>query len=126
MNRFDDFLTLCEVCFVQVPSAEVAALLFGVVAVLFIWGITAIVSSFRMIRPHRRWDIRYWWPPRFSFWLGVFMLFDMMVYIFFALSTARDDSNDGTALWALVLVLGLFLSAITAFIFWARERKEGS
>ncbi len=122
MNRLDDFLTACEVCFVRVPSAVTAALIIAVIAVLSIWGAAAIVSSYRDASPYRRRDVRFWWPPRFSFWLGVFMLFDMMVYVVITLSTLR--ANKGTDLWAFLLVLGLFLSALTAFIFWAREKAR--
>ncbi len=112
----------CGPCYQRVSSEAVAALLLVVMVSLLIWGVTMLLAPYRlpdgsMSSMHKG----HWYPPRFVFWLGVFMLWDATTYgiLVAAVFKARGVGTDA---WVLIPFVGLAVSAIAAFALWAREK----
>lgn len=125
MSRFDRLRDVCEVCFVEAPDREAAAALALAALILTVFGLILIVAAYQDSdrRACPRWHWRRWAPPTFAFWLGAMMLYDAAIYTVLTLSVlARPDGVD---LWALLLLCGLAVVSVTAFLFWGRDRRRG-
>ncbi len=113
----------CGLCYQRISSEGVAALLLVVMTILLIWGLTMMLAPYRPDDTSRRRALRrkHWQPPRFVLWLGVFMVWDAVTYglLVAAVFKARGIGTDA---WVLIPFVGLAVSAVIAFVLWAREK----
>ncbi len=112
-----------EWMFRRVPSVEAGAALLVTATILAIWGLTLIAAAYHDADRRRlpSWHWQVWLPPTFSYWLGLFMALDSLIYFLFAAAILRRD--NGVDAWVFVLCLTVAATATIALFFWARDRR---
>ncbi len=110
--------------FIGIHDAEVVAVCLLIAVILLIWAGTLIVAAYvdtERRHDYRRYDPRRWFPPVFGFWLGVFMIWDAVIYLMLA-SLIGASPLGVVPLWNVIPLTALGASAIITFFFWGRDR----